>query len=83
MIKEETYYFVKNNKYRYDTYNEVINNFAYLNHKKVIIINKIENFRLVKIHYIEDDTCFYIDEKFLTKDRRNENTLCISIFKGD
>ena len=63
--------------------NEVINNFAYLNHKKVIIINKIENFRLVKIHYIEDDTCFYIDEKFLTKDRRNENTLCISIFKGD
>lgn len=53
----------------------------YLNNKQVEIIKRA-GFRLAKVHYLGETTCFYIDENLLTEYKQNEVTICLGILKG-
>lgn len=53
----------------------------YLNNRKVEIV-KYVNFRLAKVHYVEEESCFYVDENLLTENKQNEVTICLKYFKG-
>lgn len=53
----------------------------YLNNRKVEVVKRL-CFRLAKVHYTEEEKCFYIDENLLTENKQNDVTICLKYFKG-
>lgn len=56
--------------------------YAYLNNKKVLIIDNIPILGLCKVQYIDENIRFFVDRRLLFHEKQNEKTLCLSLFKG-
>lgn len=55
---------------------------AYLNNKKVLIIQHITILGMSKVQYIGENTTFFVHERLLSCEKKNEKTICLSLFGG-
>ena len=56
--------------------------YAYLNNKKVLIIENIPMLGMSKVQYIDENISFFVDRRLLCHEKQTEKTLCLSLFKG-
>ena len=56
--------------------------YAYLNNKKVLIIDNIPILGMCRVQYIDENISFFVDRRLLFHEKQNEKTLCLSLFKG-
>ena len=56
--------------------------YAYLNNKKVLIIDNIPILGMCKVQYVDENSSFFVDKRLLFYEKQKEKTLCLSLFKG-
>jgi len=58
------------------------NDRSFLMHRKVVVTNAYELFRLIKVHYAEETTEFYVDACALTAEPDYTDSISLGMLRG-